>query len=194
MNYPYLRRMGAFLVDWYLSTLLAMVPVVVFQSVNGQDLVIENSLAGLSTGQAVAATILALALYTVYFCVLPLRAHGGFRAGQTPGRRLFGLALTGPDSGAPGFGRLFLRDFVGVLLLQGNLTSVNIYLMSLAFTVTGVSVVPYFHSLFYLCIIASLVLVLTRRKQTLHDLISGTRVSLAPQREPAGGARSPAAG
>lgn len=183
MGQPFVRRFAAFLVDWYFSTLFAMVPVVVFQSMNGHDLVIQNTLDGLSLPQAVAATALAVGVYLCYFCVFPLLGKANFRVGQTPGRRIFGLNLVSANENNLTFSRLFLRDFVGIFLLQGNLTSVNIHLMSLLRTVTDFDVVPYFHSVYYICIIVSLILLFTKKHHTLQDRLGGTQVVLAPRQE-----------
>ena len=178
MNQPLVRRFAAFLVDWYLSTFLAMLPVIVFHSINGRDLVIQNTLDGLSFTQAVAATLLAVGIWLLYFCVFPLLGKGAFRVGQTPGRRLFGLDLVPVRGDRLSFASLFLRDGVGVFLLQGNLTSVNVYLMSLLTTATGAQVIPYFHSVYYLCILVSLILLFAKKGRMLQDLIGGTQVVL----------------
>ena len=101
--HPYLRRITAFLIDWYFSSLFAMIPVIVFQSINGKDLVLLNRIDTLTQPQAIIATILALVIYTLYFCVFPLKQHGGFKAGQTLGRRILGLALIKTDNGPLSF-------------------------------------------------------------------------------------------
>lgn len=185
MGQPLVRRFAAFLVDWYFSTLLSMIPVVVFQSINGRDLVISNTLDGLSLSQAVAATILAVGIYVFYFCVFPLLGKANFRVGQTPGRRIFGLDLVSVNENDLTFHRLLLRDFAGIFLLQGNLTSVNIHLMSLLRTATNFDVVPYFHSIYYICIIVSLTLLFTKKHRTLQDWLGGTQVTLAFNKEAA---------
>lgn len=179
-QHPYLRRLIAFLIDWYLSSLVAMIPTIVFQSINGRDLVLINRIDTLTAPQAVAATGLALVIYTWYFCVLPLRPPNGFALGQTPGRRILGITLVKADAGPLTFRDLFLRDFVGILLLQGNTTSVNIYLMSLLERFTGsIAFVPYLQTFYYFVLALSWILLVTRRKQTFHDLISGARVIVA---------------
>ncbi len=180
--YPYLKRLVALLIDWYASTFLAMLPAIVFQSINAKDLILLNQIDTLTPVQAVAATLLALGIYTLYFCVIPLRRHGSFRIGQTPGRRVFNLIVVKADRSPLTFKDLLIRDFAGVLLLQGNLTSVNTYLMVLVILFTGYQdFVPYLQWAYSLLVALSLVMLLTKRKQTLEDLISSTRMIEAKQ-------------
>jgi uncharacterized RDD family membrane protein YckC len=174
---PIFRRLIAFLIDWYFSSLFAMLPVVVFQSINNKDLVLLNRIDTLTRPQAVISTLIALGIYTLYFCVIPLSLKDSRRVGQTLGRWIFHITLVNVDGSPLAFSHLFLRDFVGILLLQGNLTSVYIYLMSLVEIFSGsVAFVPYVQLFYYLVIAASLIMLFTRKRQTVHDFISGTRM------------------
>jgi hypothetical protein len=66
---------------------------------------------------------------------------------------------------------------MGVLLLQGVITSVNIYIMSLTQMALQIDVVPYFQSIYYLiAFISMMMLVVGKRKQTFHDFISKTKM------------------
>ena len=177
LQHPYIRRFIAFLIDWYVSSFFALIPTVIFQSINGKDLVLINRIDTLNSMQAVTATLLALFIYIYYFCVFPLSPLSGFKIGQTPGRRLLGISLVKIDSSRLTFKDLFIRDFIGVLLLQGNITSVNIYLMALVEMFSGsAAFVPYLQLAYYLLVAVSLVMVFMKRKQMLHDFISQTRM------------------
>lgn len=171
--HPYLKRAVAFIIDWYVSTFFAAIPVFVLQSINQRDLVILNRVDTLSFPQAIAATIMALIIYTLYFCVIPLNRKD--RNGQTFGRRLLKLDLIKTDGTELSFKDLFIRDFIGVLLLQGNITTVNIYLMSIIQTLTAVDIIAYYQSFYFIVLAISFVLLLIK-KQTLHDIMSRTRM------------------
>ncbi len=176
-NAPVLNRFIAFLIDWYLASLFASIPVVILQSLQAKEFVIVNSLEGLSLINAWIACILALLVYIIYYCIIPSKARGQFLAGQTIGRKLLKIRLAGADGSSPSFHRLFLRDFIGVLLLQGYITSVNIYLLSIIQMTTGAFIAPHFQLFYYVAIIISLVLyVMSKRMYLLHDLISKTRM------------------
>ncbi|MEA5050607.1 MAG: RDD family protein [Oscillospiraceae bacterium] len=174
-----LRRLAAFMADWYLSSFFAMLPVIVCQSIRGGNLVLVNRIDTLPFALEALCAALAVAIWTCYFCIIPLRRHGGFAVGQTPGRRLFRIALAA-DGEKLSFRTLFVRDFVGILLLQGNTTSVNVYLLSLAETLIGnADFLPYVQSFYYIVLAVSTVLLLTKGHRNLQERLSGTHMQLA---------------
>jgi uncharacterized RDD family membrane protein YckC len=171
-RHPYIKRFAAFIVDWYLSSILAALPVFVFQSIHGQDLVLNNRIDNLPVTLQIPAAIAGLLVYTLYFCVFPLRN----KKGQTPGRRLLDLELQKLTGYELQFKDLFIRDFVGVLLLQGNLTNANVYIMSFVQDLTSTDIIPYYQSFYTVFVLISLGLVFSKKRQTLHDLISKTKL------------------
>lgn len=171
------KRLIAFLIDWYVSTFLAEIPVLFFQSLNAKDLVLQNTLEGLSMNQAIISVILALLIYIYYFCLFPLSIHKKFEHGQTLGRKLMKINVVKNNDEQANLVNLLLRDFVGVFMLQGMLTSVNVYIMSLIQMFFTVSIIPYFYSVYYVCMFASIILLfVTKNNRNLQDLISYTKV------------------
>ncbi len=171
VSYPYLKRLISFLVDWYLSTLLAMIPSVVFQSINSRDLVIANRIDNLPVSQAIIATVLSVVIYVLYFCVFPLNKNG-----QTPGRRLMKLHLSHAGAASLTFSALLVRELVGVFLLQGSTTTTAINLLSLLQMLTGINASVTYQAVSAGILLCSVILLLTKRKQTLPDLISKTKI------------------
>lgn len=169
--YPYFKRLVSFLVDWYLSTLLAMIPSIVFQSINGGDLVIVNRIDNLSVPQAVIATVLSVVIYILYFCVFPLRKNG-----QTFGRRLMKLHLVHAGGASLTFSALLMRELVGVFLLQGSTTTTTINLLSLLQMLTDINISIPYQAVSAGILLCSFILLFTKRKQTLPDLISKTKI------------------
>jgi len=174
---PLGKRFLAFIIDWYLSSMLALIPVVVASSIQKQDLVLDNRIDGLPLPWAILVTLGAFILSIMYFCVFPLIQTKSIKKGQTLGRKFMNLTLVSSNAKPLNFTALLIRDFVGLLLLQGVLTSTNIYLMSVTQMITQTDVVPYFQSVYFVLAAAStLLLVFGQRKQTFHDLISHTRM------------------
>ncbi len=170
-----LNRFVAFIIDWYLSSLAAAIPVIILQSVQAKDFVLINRLDGLSAGNAWIACILAITIYILYYCVLPVKTWGQLQAGQTPGRKLMKIRLIKTDDSSPVFRDLLLRDFVGVLLLQGYITSASLYIISLIQISTGSYIVPYVQVFYYATVLISLILyMISKKKYLLHDLLSKT--------------------
>lgn len=172
-SYPYFKRFIAFLIDWYLSTFIAAFPVYAFQSFNAKDLVIVNRIDNLPLPHALSAAFLGLTIYTLYFCVLPLKTEKR----QTMGRKLLDLKLEKVNQTVVQFKDLFLRDFLGILLLQGNLTTANIYIMTFVQELTKRDIIPYYQSFYNLTVLLSMgIFFFIKKQQTLHDLISKTKV------------------
>lgn len=173
----YLKRFTAFIIDWYFSTLFACIPVIIMQSIQARDLSIVNRLDNLNLSYAWIGGILALVLYTVYYCIIPCKEGTNRKIGQTLGRFIMKIQLTTIDSSPLTFKKLFIRDFLCVLILQGYLTSSNIYIMSLVQMTTKLYVVPYFQSFYYVVIAISLLMLFAgKKKQMLHDLLSKTQM------------------
>ncbi|MGB4661030.1 MAG: RDD family protein [Mobilitalea sp.] len=172
-----IKRFIAFFIDWYLSSLLAGIPVVIMQSIQAKDLIILNRLDDLTLTNAWIGGLLALTVYTLYYCFLPCKEGSNRKLGQTFGRQLMKIQLVKTDGSALTFTNLLIRDILGVLLLEGYLTSANIYIMSLIQMTTNSYVVPYFQAFYYATVTISLVLYFIRKKkQMLHDIISRTRM------------------
>lgn len=177
---PTTRRFVAFIIDWYLSSMFAMIPVVIAASIQESDLILSNRIDGLPLGIAAVVTGCAFILYVLYFCVLPLRQTKNFKVGQTIGRKLMHLTLVDVNDKPLNFKALFIRDYIGFLLLQGVLTSTNIYLMSLTQMITQTDVVPYFQSVYFVVAgLSTLYLIFGSRKQTIHDRLSNTRMVIS---------------
>lgn len=176
-NASYPKRFVAFFIDWYISSLFASIPVVVIQSIQGKDLIILNRLDDLTLPYAWTAGSLSLIIYMLYYCVMPLHTVKNQQIGQTFGRQLMKIRLTTIDGSPLSFKYLFIRDFICVLLLQGYLTSSNIYILSLIQMTTHSFIVPYFQSFYYATVILSLLMLLIgKKKQMLHDTLSKTRM------------------
>ncbi len=183
MNHAgYLKRFAAFFTDWYLASLLAAIPVIIMQSIYGKDLIILNSLEDIPLSYAWTGGILALTVYAFYYCVFPLiparkDTPGKRKEGQTPGRWLFHIQVTSCNDTPLTIRQLLLRDFVGFLLLQGYLTSANIYILILVQRTFDIYIIPYVQSIYYITSAISLVLLLFgKKKQMLHDKIGNCRM------------------
>ncbi|MDO4198336.1 MAG: RDD family protein [Erysipelotrichaceae bacterium] len=173
-----IKRLFAFMVDWYVSTLFAEIPVLIFQSINAKDLVLVNSVENLPLYQAIIATIIAIIIYTIYFCVLPLKDRKYTAKGQTLGKKLLQIKVVSTDNEDLSFRKLFLRDFVGILVLQGVLTTVIIYVMTIMLEFLPERAFYIIYSIYYIVFFASTVLlVLTKKHRNVQDIISSTTIT-----------------
>jgi hypothetical protein len=211
---PVTKRFIAFIIDWYIASLLGSVPVIIFQSIQGRDLIITNTLEGLSLGLAWTAGIAALLCHFFYYCIVPYRFKNKGHTGQTLGWRMMRLQLLPSDkvrvdatrgSVSKGVARvdvslrdtaqgaasvslksLFLRHMIFFVLLQGYLTTSNIYIITLIKMSFHIDVVAYSQTFYYITSLISLaVYFLNKRKQLLQDKLSQTMLyEIEPVKEP----------
>lgn len=176
-NAPARKRFLAFLIDWYLSSLVGGIPVIFVQSIAQKELVLLNQLDGLSLPLAWTACIAALFCHFLYYCYLPSRPDKNGLKGQTLGMRLLHLQLLSVNGDLLPLGTLTVRHMVFVILLQGYLTSSHLYLISLFQMMTDTYIVPYVQTFYYMMVLLSLALYLfSRRRQFLQDRLTRSRM------------------
>lgn len=176
------KRFAAFLIDWYLSSLFGSIPVIAAQSIRAGDLVLLNTLDGLSPLSAWFAGIFALFCHFLYYCFLPSRKSRYWLTGQTLGIRLMHIRLLTEQGAEVPLGTLTVRHMLFVIVLQGYLTSSHIYLMNLFQIATGYDIIPYAQVFYYVIILLSLIYYFFfKRRQLLQDRLTRTRMYAVSQ-------------
>jgi len=171
------KRFVAFLIDWYLSSLIGSIPVIALQSLQNHDLVISNQLEGLSLPAAWIGCILALGCHFLYYCYIPSKSNKNDFTGQTLGMKWMRLQILTEEETAASLGALTLRHMLFFIVLQGYLTSSNIYLVSVFQMTTGIYVVPYTQTFYYFVILISLGLYfLSKKRQFIQDRLTKTKM------------------
>lgn len=171
------KRFVAFIIDWYLSSLIGSIPIVILQSINGHDLVMLNQLEGLPLPFAWIGCILALGCHFIYYCYFPSKPNKNGVTGQTLGMKWLHLQILTEKETAVSLGALTVRHMLLFMVLQGYLTSSNIYLVSLFQMATGLYIVPYTQTFYYVATIISLCLYLfSKRKQFLQDRLTKAKM------------------
>lgn len=171
------KRFAAFLIDWYLSSLFGSIPVIVMQSIQAHDLVILNTLTGLSLPFAWIAGVSALLCHFLYYCYFPSKKNAQGLTGQTIGMRIMHMQLLTEQETDVSLGTLTVRHMLLVIVLQGYLTSSHIYLMNLFEISTGFDIIPYAQVFYYVTILLSLIhYFFARHGQLLQDRLTKTRI------------------
>ena len=175
------KRFAAFLIDWYLSSLFGNIPVIIMQSLHANDLVLLNTLEGLSLLSAWITGLLALLCHFLYYCFLPARESKNRLKGQTIGMRLMHIRLLTEQETEVSLMTLTVRHMLLVIALQGYLTSSHIYLMDLVRITTGYDIIPYAQTFYYAVILLSLIHYFFLKKgQLLQDRLTGTKMYTIP--------------
>ena len=166
------RRFAAYLVDWYLGALATALPVSVvsmklFGTVQNQNLLTFYPPYGLIAGA------LGLFAAVIYYVAVPVLLWPG----QTPGKRWLKIKIVDQDGGDAGAGQLFLRQLVGMIILEGSLVSASTIWHQMFTIATGINVVNVLMYAGMAVSLVSVVLVLAGRHRAIHDRIGGTAVA-----------------
>lgn len=172
-----LRRLAAYVVDWYLATMVCGAPLLLVNAMRTGQQTLDTSLPPDSAGWLWG--IAAIALGVLYYWLIPLVWNG-----RTPGKRLLRLQIVRADNGAaPSAGQLLLRQVVGLLVLEGAVTFPSQLLRELLARAVGEGVANAVRIGMVVITLVSVMLgVYTPRKRMLHDRISGTCEVFLPEK------------
>lgn len=175
-----LRRLAAYVVDWYLATMVCGAPLLLVNAMRTGEQTLDTSLPPDGAGWLWGAV--AIALGVLYYWLIPLVWNG-----QTPAKRLLRLKIVRADNGeSASAGKLLLRQAVGLLLLEGAVAFPSQLLRELLARAAGDGVADAVRIGMVAITIASVLLgVYTPGRRMLHDRISGTCEVLLPERSAA---------
>lgn len=170
-----IKRLFAYLIDWYIVSVLAILPINVVFSMTFQTLNVHNSLAQLPLPQAAGACLCSLILALLYLVILPYKTNG-----QTLGKRIFHLRIVKCTAATLDLKTLLLRNGIGLLLLEGTLFSCSTYLWELLNMAVFPSFTTFTLPLFTLIVVGSILISLgTTKHKMLHDYLSDTYVAVS---------------
>ena len=168
-----LKRFIAALVDWYLASVIAGIPVLLIYSIESGDPNIAKSLSYMSLKWGLISGLLAVLLGIAYYVLVPIY----WKNGQTLGKRLVGIKVTNIDGSNVNIKNLCSREILGAIIIEGGiicsseyirqmlalLSNINVYsvLSLIATIVTGVSIILLFRS---------------KDNRMIHDYIAKTKV------------------
>lgn len=172
-----LRRLAAYVVDWYLATMVCGAPLLLVNSMRTGVAALDTSLPPGSAGWLWGTV--AILLGVAYYWLIPLVWNG-----QTPGKRLLRLKIVRADNGqSVSVGRLLLRQVIGLLLLEGAVAFPSQLLRELLARAAGAGVADAVRiGMVAITIVSVLMGVYTPGRRMLHDRISGTREVLLPEK------------
>ncbi|WP_165443720.1 RDD family protein [Olsenella sp. Marseille-P4559] len=171
-------RIGAYAIDWTASGVLIGLPeVVVFNVVSGthdmfSDVYVFSAM-GLPVFWAYLCAFLSLAVFLFYYVWVPLKIYPG----QTLGKHACHLRIARCDGSELSVKTLFIRQVLGLLLIESSATIMGSYLrqaltLASGFYVDGI--LAYAGSI--LLMISAVMVVAIRGQRAIHDYLAGTCV------------------
>ena len=168
-----IKRAVAFFADWYISTLLAGIPLLYMYSVQSGSTEVPASLTQFSGNLGVVAGLIGIVVITFYYVVVPLK----FNKGQTLAKSVLGVKIVQKDGSEVTAKTLIKREILGVMLIEAGLVSSSKYLREI-FLILGMGNI--YKALGTIAIIipfiSILIMLFNKERKMLHDFIGGTKV------------------
>lgn len=165
-------RAVAYMLDWYIASMLAGVPIAVISSAVLKTTDISQDLSLLPMPWSLLAGVLAIVCYLGYYFVLELKVFPG----QTFGKRLLHLKVVKEDGSDVDFMTVAKREVLGVMIVEGYLANSSSYLRQVIQLFVPVDIISMSVYLFgVLSVISVLLGMVSVSRRMLHDYIGGTR-------------------
>ena len=167
------KRAVAFLADWYISTLLAGIPLLYMYSVQSGSTEVPASLTQFSGSLGVIAGLIGVVIITLYYVVVPLK----FNKGQTLAKNVLGVKIVQNDGSEVTAKSLIKREILGVMLIEAGLVSSSKYLREI-FLIAGMDNVYRILAIVAIVIpfISIVIMMFNKESKMIHDIIGGTKV------------------
>lgn len=168
-----LRRLFAMIIDWYLASTIAGMPVLFIYSIESGKAEIAQSLASMSLKWGFIAGLLAVTFGLMYYIAIPMY----WRKGQTVGKRLLGIKVVNTDGSDVNVKNLCSREILGVMLIEGGIVCTSEYFRQTVALVTGSGLYSILTILASILTIVSIITMFrSKDSRMIHDFIGKTKV------------------
>lgn len=173
VNVNNFSRIVAYIIDWYVATMVSSIPIVIITSIVNHTTVITQELNKLPLMWGVITGILAIIFYLGYYFVLELKVYKG----QTFGKRIMKLKVVKDDGNDVDFKSILLREGLGVMIIEGYLANSSSYLRQIIQLFTDVNIMDISVYLFGIISAISILMgVASPSRKMIHDYIAKTHI------------------
>lgn len=166
-----IKRLVAYAIDWYITSLLVMAPVALLYSMETGKKAVVIDIGLLSVPYAYIAFIIGLILSSYYLIYTPLKT------GQTVGKRLLSIKVVKMDGNDIDFKTMFIREMIGVVLIEGVMFTISTYFHEILAMLVNMTYSNYIAYGFAAVLFVSIILAIIKpEKRMLHDYLAGTKV------------------
>lgn len=166
-------RIVAYLIDWYIATMISSIPIVLITSAVMHTTTITMDLSKLPFGWAIITGILAIVFYLGYFFVLELKVYKG----QTFGKRIMKLKVVKDDGSDVDFKSILLREGLGIMIIEGYIANSSSYLRQIIQLFTDFNIMDMAVYLFGIISAISILMgIASQSRKMIHDHIAKTRI------------------
>ena len=166
-------RIFAYLIDWYVASMFASIPIVLIASSINHTRLVTTQLANIPAPWGLIAGILAIVIYLGYYVILELKVYKG----QTFGKRLMKLKVVQDDGSDVTFKSIMLREGLGVMIIEGYIAQSSSYLHQIIQMFFKINVMDYMVYVFGIISVVSILLGMTSySRKMIHDRVAKTKI------------------
>lgn len=167
------RRGIAYIIDWYLASLLAMVPFVLIGLANNMKYYQFLNIELLTFQETIIAICISLAFTVLYFYIVPLRIFPG----QTLGKKFMKLKIIEKNQNHCYAFHLFIRQIIMILFIEISLYSIGGIFINSLVRLTQIEMFLSFANMSgWITLLSVIMMLLSRTHIALHDFLSHTIV------------------
>ena len=175
-----IARVGAYLIDWYIASMFAGIPITLIASTVNHSKLVTMELAKIQAPWGLIAGILAIVFYLGYYVILELKVYKG----QTFGKRLMKLKVVQDDGSDVTFKTIMMREGLGVMLVEGYIAQSSSYVRQIIQMFIDVNIMDYLVYGFGIISIVSILLGMTSySRKMIHDRIAKTKLISVKEEE-----------
>jgi uncharacterized RDD family membrane protein YckC len=165
----------AFLVDWYLVSLLLTLPVYLLRFMYFGTWSLVNQTNDLPNEHIIAAMVIGVLLTLIYFVGLPLMPTKKRQAGQTLGKRIFKIKTVRADGTDIRFKDALIRNLF-ILILEGSLFPSFLYIREALTSLTSLDIATFSNAYMAFALVSILICLFNSQRRAGHDLVSNTKI------------------
>ena len=173
-----IRRVFAVMIDWYLASVLAGIPVMLIYSIESGEATAASSLSAMSLKWGMIAGVLAIIAASTYYVCIPSFVYKG----QTIGKKILGIKIINLDNSEVNLKNMLRREIIGVAIMEGGIVCTSEYIRQMIEIVSNYKVYSILGILgSVVTVISIIVLLATKEKRMIHDFIGKTKVVEVPR-------------
>lgn len=173
------KRLFAYIIDWFLGSLCTTLPMSIMWLMKTHDMEhmsgvnVMNMASHVTVGYAYIAGFLSVVFALFYYIFIPWKVYPG----QTPGKRMMRFKIMGLNDEEVKLGTLIVRQFIGIMVIEGALYTVSGVLHSILALATNINfITPLMYVGLFISVFSAFLLLKGESKRALHDYVAKTKV------------------
>ncbi|MDU2673122.1 MAG: RDD family protein [Clostridium sp.] len=165
------RRFVAMIIDWYIASMIAAIPVTFYFNKETYISAADFQLANYDLNIAVFLGIFAVLSGIIYYAIIPMFIFKG----QTLGKKLLKIKVVKQDKSEVDAKTILIREVLGSTLFEGGIVTTAIYLRQLVQLFIPFNIfTPWTYLAYIVTIISIGIAYFNKDSLTIHDKIAKT--------------------